>query len=98
MFAYLIAEPGLPLLFLYLHLLSLNKDDHFLITSTYSLLIYTDYNDKRAGVVLARSGSRVLYYVLTTYTQPAAGLGLSPPSGWLGLLLLLLLLPWGLGS
>ena len=40
MFAYLIAEPGLPLLFLYLHLLSLNKDDHFLITSTYSLLIY----------------------------------------------------------
>ena len=38
MFVYLVAEPGLSLLLLYLHLLSLNKDDHFLITSTYSLL------------------------------------------------------------
>ena len=31
--------PGLPLLFLYLHLLSLNKDDHFLITSYFHLLL-----------------------------------------------------------
>ena len=51
MFAYLIAEPGLPLLFLYLHLLSLNKDDHFLITSTYSLLIYNTWLVLRGRVV-----------------------------------------------